>query len=87
MFVTYMLTRSSSKFYYGQRQAKDHDSAVGYALSKQLVAHVEGLRHLLRRLRTDEQLYELQAIVAEELDTKSGIMCCYYMSMARKDGE
>jgi hypothetical protein len=53
-------------------------------MGEQMVTHFDSLRYLFKELRTEEQLDALKAKVLEELRTKPGIMCSFYMAMARK---
>jgi hypothetical protein len=53
-------------------------------MGKQLMAHFEVLRPLFKESRSEEELDVLKAGLLHELRTKPGIMCFFYMAIARK---
>jgi hypothetical protein len=79
--------KTLSQVLLGQCQPTDFDTAVGSAMSEQLTAHLDNLRHLCLNLRTEEEIDELQVNALKELRTKSGVVCPYYMAIARKAAE
>lgn len=72
------------KFPCGKRQLTKEDAEMGIAMGEQMIAHFGSLRHLCLEVRTEEELNELKVDVLEELQTKTGIMCCFHMALARK---
>jgi hypothetical protein len=53
-------------------------------MGEQMFAHFDSLRHLLLDLRPAQKIDALKADVLRELNTKSGIVCCFYIAVARK---
>jgi hypothetical protein len=70
----------------GGCQLTPRDAEFGGAMGRQFITHFDNLRPLCRKFFSDEQLDELKVDVLEELRTKPGIMCSFYMVVARKAG-